>query len=110
MLVFLISNPDDDMGAWGRIRLFLLSGCGTAPVPAEQIHVRAYLAERVARGIDAINPRNGIKDDLSPLRLDVVHALCQGDGAEVNSRAVIRPWHAGVSRVVASAGQLDKHA
>src|SRR6267378_1321820 len=88
----------------------LLSGCGTAPAPAEQINVRAYVAERVARRIDAINLRNGIKADLSPLRLDVAHALCQGNAAEVNLPAVIRPWHAGISHVAAIAGQLHKHA
>src|SRR5439155_18744048 len=35
------------------------------PPPAEQVDVRAHLGERVARRVDAIDPRNGIEDDPS---------------------------------------------
>ena len=57
--------------------MFLLSACGPAPTPAQQIDLRAHLAQWVARGVDAINPRDGIENELSPLRLHVVDALGQ---------------------------------
>src|SRR5262249_23718771 len=91
-------------------RLFLLYGRGPASAPAEQIDLRAHLAEWVARGVDAIDPRDGIEDDFAPLRLPVVHADRQGDGAEGDLRAALRPGHAGVSHVVAVAGQLHEDA
>src|SRR5262249_31451407 len=85
-----------------------LPGRGPAPAPTEQIDLRAHLAERVPRRVDAIDPRDGIEDDLPPLRCRIVYTVRQGDGAEGDLRAALRPGNAGVGHVVAVAGQLHK--
>ena len=61
-------------------------------------------------GLDAIDPRDGVEDDLPPLRLLVIHAGRQGDRAERDLRAAVRPRHAGVGHVVAGLRQLHEHA
>jgi hypothetical protein len=38
------------------------------PAAAEQVKVRAYLRERVARGINAVNPWDWVEYDLPPFR------------------------------------------
>src|SRR4030095_4869746 len=55
---------------------------GPPPAAAEQVNVRAHVRERIARGLDAIHPRDGVEDDAPPLRHLVIHAGCQGEGAE----------------------------
>src|SRR5437867_4147014 len=87
-----------------------LRGRGAAPAPAEQIDLRAHLGERVARSVDAIDPRDGVEDDLPPLWLRVVNAARQGDRAKGDLLAAVRPRHAGVGHVVAVAGQLHENA
>src|SRR6516225_4638425 len=81
-----------------------LRGRGPTPPPAEEVDVRAHFAERVARRVDAIDPRDGVENDLPPLRLRVVHAGGQGDRAEGNFLATLRPGNAGVGHVVVVAG------
>src|SRR5262249_5829288 len=80
------------------------------PAPAEEVDVRPHLAERVARRVDAIDPRDGVEDDLPPLRFRVVYSGRQGDRAEGDLRAALRPGDAGVGNVVAVAGQLHEDA
>src|SRR5436190_1589138 len=38
------------------------------PATAEQVDVRAHVRERIARGLDAIHPRDGVEDDAPPVR------------------------------------------
>src|SRR5512133_2251348 len=70
---------------------------GPPPPAAEQVDVRAYVREGVARRINAIDPRNRIEDDLPPLWGLVIHALGQRDSAERDLVATIRPGYAGIS-------------
>src|SRR5882672_8959196 len=52
-LLFDMEAPHKDESS---PRLCLLSGCGPSPAPAEQIDLRAHLAEPVTRRVDAIDP------------------------------------------------------
>jgi hypothetical protein len=61
------------------------------PAAAEQVKVRAYLGERVTRGINAVNPWDWVEDDLPPLRRLLVDAGGQSYCPEGNLRAVCRP-------------------
>src|SRR5947209_12959949 len=83
---------------------------GPPPAAAEQVDVRAHIRERIARGIDAINPGDGVEDDSPPVRHLVIHAGCQGDGAEWDLRATVRPRHTGVGDVIARLRHLYEHA
>src|SRR5436309_3166975 len=72
----------------------LLLGRRPPPPPAEQVNVRADLGERVARRVDAIDARDGVEDDLSPLRLLVIDAGGQGERTEGDLYAAVRPGQA----------------
>jgi hypothetical protein len=58
------------------------------PAAAEQVKVRAYLRERVTRGINAVNPWDWVEDDLPPLRRLLVNARGQSYCPEGDLRSV----------------------
>src|SRR5258706_495775 len=80
------------------------SGSGTfwsvaqsgAPTVAAEEEVRAHMRQRVPRRINALNPWDGIEDDLPPLRRLIIHASRQSNCAEGNLGATRGPGSAGV--------------
>src|SRR5262249_59104937 len=80
--------------------LYLLPGRGPAPAPAEQVDLRAHLAERVARGVDAVHPGDRVKDDLPPLGRQLVHALLQDKGAELHQGPALGPEGGGIGHLI----------
>jgi hypothetical protein len=52
----------------------LLPGRGPASAAAEQINFRTHFAERVARVVDAIDPRDGIEADVATPSRSVMSA------------------------------------
>src|SRR5262245_26032665 len=88
----------------------LLRARGPPPPPAEQVEVRTCLRERVAGGFDAIDPRVGIKDDLASFGFLIINAGSQGERAERNLGAAVRPGHAGVRHVVTWLSHLHEDA
>jgi len=80
------------------------------PAPAEQVKVRAYLRERVTRGINAVNPGDWVEDDLPSLRRLLIDAGGQSYCPEGDFRTVCRPRGAGVRDIICGLGHLDKNS
>ena len=73
-----------------------------APAAAQQVDRAPHLDERVVRGIDAVDARDRVEDDLTHLRIVLGFARCgQGDGAELDLLPIVRPPHRGVGDLVA---------
>ena len=85
-----------------------IQGC-PSPAAAEEVDVRARFGERIARRLDALNPREGIEDDPPPLRRVVVYAGSERDCAERDLLASVRPRDSGIGRVIARFGHLHEH-
>src|SRR5262249_25707242 len=83
---------------------------GPPPAAAEQVDVRAHVRERITRCIDAIHPGNRVEDNAPPLRHLVIHAGCQGDGAEWDLRATVWPRPLAVGAAIAGLRQWPEHA
>src|SRR5258708_36318012 len=81
---------------------------GAAPAAAEEVEVRAHLRQRVPRRINALNPWDGIEDDLPPLRRLIIHAVRQSNCAEGDLGATRGPGCAGVGDVICGFGHLDR--
>ncbi len=81
---------------------------GAPPAAAEKVEVRAHLRQRVPRRINALNPWDGIEDDLPLLRRLIIHAGRQSNCAEGNLGATGGPGCAGVGDVIFEFGHLDK--
>src|SRR6516225_524905 len=75
---------------------------------AQEVHVRTNVRKRIARGVDAVNSGDRIKNDFPPLRRLIIHSGRQGDGAEQNFLPVIRPGRAGVLDIIVRLRQLHE--
>src|SRR5262249_19811022 len=80
------------------------------PSTAHQVDVRARLEERIGRRLDAVDPRNGIEDDL-PLRRRVVrNDRRQAELSEHELPTTLRPADGRIVHDVALFGQLHDDA
>src|SRR5713101_2051890 len=78
----------------------------SAPSPGHQIDIRPRLKERIGRGIDTVDPRNGIKNDALLLRGVVRSDCAQIYFAEGELRAILGPAKSGIISGVAVPSQL----
>ena len=70
----------------------------------------ADFEERVVTRFDAVDARTRVEDDLAHLGIEIVHALGEGDGAELNFFTAIWPVGRGIVDFVAGCGELDGDA
>src|SRR5205823_11162679 len=78
----------------------LLRAGRTPPAPAEQVDVRAHLREQLTGRVHAINPRDGVEDDLPPLGHLVIHAGSQRTVPEGITGRPPTPVFQGIRRLI----------
>ena len=65
---------------------------GAAFATAEEVDGGAEFEERVGGGLDAVDARDGVEDDLLLLREAVGENAGEFDGAEFDEFAIFGPW------------------
>src|SRR5581483_1277153 len=94
-----------------------LSGCrfcrrcgGSAASAGHQIDICARLKQRIGRGLNAIQPRNGIEDNVLLFTGVVWNNLCQTEFAQRQLAAAFRPTDSGVINGIALFTQLNSNS
>src|SRR3984885_1699 len=82
---------------------------GAPPAATEQIDIGAHVRERIAGGIDAVHPGNGVKDDFPTVRVLVIGARRQGNCSKQYLLTAGRPRHTRISHVIARLRHLHEH-
>src|SRR5438045_6404976 len=96
------------MGFESRLRALAL--CGPAPTSAQQIECGAEFQKRVRGRINAIDARNGVKDDVLLFRAVFDYRLRQSDDSEVQQSPLLRPVDGVVIYDIFRICQLDLNA
>jgi hypothetical protein len=80
---------------------------GRPPLPpADEVNPRSHIDERVIRGLDALDTRDRVKDDLSLLLWIVIGDLVKCDRAELDDLPLVRPVDGRIVRDVSGPRDL----